>query len=112
MNHASSGLNEKAEKWKLIGNKSSRYFVNILETTWIWSDIDLQRNPKWYAAFKEGRHSKGGKSFTQTQLLNFTSDDSKLRMDAILKGNPPKELNNILYGGSAADMKNCFRKPI
>ena len=108
VNHASSGLNEKAEKWKLIGNKSSRYFVNILETTWIWSDIDLQRNPKWYAAFKEGRHSKGGKSFTQTQLLNFTSDDSKLRMDAILKGNPPKELNNILYGGSAVDMKNCF----
>lgn len=108
VNHATSGLNEKAEKWKLIGDKSSRYFVNILETNWIWSDIDLQRNPAWYSAFKEGRHTKGQQSFTQKSLLNFTSDDPKLRMDAVMKGNPPKELSNLLYGGSAVEMKNCF----
>ena len=108
VNHATSGLNEKAEKWKLIGDKSSRYFVNILETTWIWSDIDLQRNPKWYAAFKEGKHPPNSKNHTQTKLLNFTSDDPKLRMDTLLEGNPPKELSNLLYGGNAIQMKNCF----
>ena len=108
VNHATSKLNEKAEKWKLIGNKSSRFFVNIIETDWIWSDIDLRANPKWYSAFKSGRHSKGGKTWTQTNLLNFASDDSKLRMASILAGNPPKELNHLLYGGSSQQMVNCF----
>jgi len=108
VNHATSGLNAKAEKWKLIGNKSSRFFVNIIETDWVWSDIDLRANTTWYNAFKSGRHSKGQRNFTQTKLLNFASDDSKLRMQAILAGNPPKELNHILYGGASQQMVNCF----
>jgi hypothetical protein len=108
VNHATSGLNEKAEKWKLIGDKSSRYFVNILETNWIWADIDLQANQTWYNTFKEGRHTRNSKNHTQTQLLNFTSDDPKLRMNALTKGNPPKELNHLLYGGTSQQMKNTF----
>jgi hypothetical protein len=108
VNHATSGLNEKAEKWKLIGDKSSRYFVNILETNWIWSDVDLRANPSWYSAFKEGRHTVNSKSHAQTQLLNFTSEDPKLRMDSLVKGNPPKNLSHILYGGTAQQMKNSF----
>ncbi len=109
VNHATSGLNEKAEKWKLIGNKSSRYFVNIIETDWVWSDIDLRANQKWYTAFNSGkRHTRGRRDFNQEKLLNFTSEDPKLRMDAILAGNPPKELNHLLYGGTSAQMVNCF----
>jgi len=108
VNHATSGLNEKAEKWKLIGDKGARYFVNVLETTWIWSDIDLQANPTWYTNFKSGRHTANGRNHTQQLLLNFTSDDPKARMASIMKGNPPKTLNHLLYGGSASQMRNCF----
>jgi len=108
VNHATSKLNSKAEKWKLIGNKSSRFFVNIIETDWVWSDIDLRNNTAWYNAFRSGRQPKGQRNFTQTKLLNFTSDDPKVRLEAILAGNPPKELNHLLYGGTSQQMVNCF----
>ena len=109
VSYQSSKLDESAEIWKRTGNQDGRFFVNVVETNWKWPDTELEKDLKWYRAFSSKVRRKGTRTPQQQLLLNFTSDDPKLRMDSIVTGNPPREIQHLLYGSNDARlMANCF----
>ena len=108
ISYTTSKLNESAQNWKATGNKDDRFFVNIVETNWMWPDVDLAVDANWHNAFSSRKATPGQTTREQRHLLRFQSANSTERRDSLLKGNPPASVQHLLYGGTTNQMRNTF----
>lgn len=109
ISYQTSKLDESAQVWKNTGNKGARYFVNIVETTWNWPDVELRKEGKWFNAFSTKTAPNANRTPQQQLLLDFNSDDSNRRAAALTAGNPPASIQHLVYGSTdPVVMANTF----